>query len=264
MVGLSSLCGLYLAAMSDLSVFDSIASETTGGDKRTLLALLELAAQDGPFTYLEIGSHLGGSLQPFIQDQRCVSIISIDPRPASQPDDRPSGAGRYFYRDNSTDRMRELLAEVPGADMEKLRTIEASTDAIDPATLPELPALCFIDGEHTHRAALRDALFCATVAPTSLIAFHDRGGVGKGIRAFMDVHGGYGNPLPDTIFAVDLSGRGRTDHLQQRPWLWKTANRMHLAGQLAATTPVAWRAAHRVREIRAARHQPPFSAEGRL
>ena len=33
------------------------------------------------FAYLEIGSHLGGSLQVLIQDERCERIVSIDSRP---------------------------------------------------------------------------------------------------------------------------------------------------------------------------------------
>lgn len=230
-----------------LSVFDHIASQTTIGDRKSLLALRELAAAGGSFSYLEIGSHLGGSLQPFVVDERCTSIISIDPRPTSQPDKRLPGAERHHYEDNSTEQMLSLLRAIPGADVGKIKTIEASTEAIDPASISAEPTLCFIDGEHTDIAALRDAIFCAAVAPRSIIAFHDRSAVGTGISAFMRVAGGYGNPLPDTIFAVDLVARGRLDFLQKRPWLWQAANAAGLAGEGAALSSLMWSVVRRMR-----------------
>jgi hypothetical protein len=217
-----------------LRVFDHIKSQTSTGDKLSLLALRELAAADGPFTYLEIGSHLGGSLQPFVVDEHCTAIISIDPRPLSQPDNRLPKGEHVDYEGNSTERMLSLLGEIPGADISKITTIEAGTQAIDPSSITADPALCFVDGEHTDAAALRDALFCASVAPRSIVAFHDRDVVGRGISAFMRVAGGYGHPLPDSIFVVDLADRGRLDFLQQHPWLWRAANVAGIAGEAAA------------------------------
>src|SRR5206468_2781481 len=43
----------------ELNVFNHIESQTSAGDKRSLLKLKGLVAEEGPFTYLEIGSHLG-------------------------------------------------------------------------------------------------------------------------------------------------------------------------------------------------------------
>jgi hypothetical protein len=217
-----------------LRVFDYIESQTSAGDKSSLLALVEVAAAAGPFSYLEIGSHLGGSLQPFVVDERCSAIISIDPRPSSQPDERLPEGERFHYDGNSTERMLSLLGDIPGADTSKIRTIEASTEAVDPASIPEHPALCFIDGEHTDLAVLRDAIFCATVAPRSVIAFHDLHVVGRGISAFMRVVDGYGHPLPDNIFVVDLGGRRRFDSLLRRPGQWRAANAARVAGEGAA------------------------------
>lgn len=231
----------------DIRVFDRIESQTTDGDRESLLFLKELVASAGTYAYLEIGSHLGGSLQPHLLDERCTAVISIDRRPASQPDKRLSDGQRHVYEGNSTARMRSLLAQLPGADLTKLTTIDADTQAIDPESITERPALCFIDGEHTDLAALRDALFCAAVAPRSIIAFHDRGAVGRGISAFMRVRGGYGNPLPDTIWSVDLGGRRRLDKAQRRPWLWHAANAVGLAGEGAALTPLLWSAARALR-----------------
>lgn len=234
-------------AAEPLGVFDHIESQTTASDKRSLLALRDLAAADGEFSYLEIGSHLGGSLQPFVVDERCTRIISIDPRPLSQPDKRLPEGEHHHYEGNSTERMLSLLSAIPAADASKITAIDAGAEAIDPASITMEPTLCFIDGEHTDMAALRDAMFCAAVAPRSIIAFHDRGAVGRGISAFMRVAGGYGNPLPDTVFVVDLAGRRRLDSLQRRPWLWRAANAAGIAGEVGALSPFLRSAARRLR-----------------
>jgi hypothetical protein len=234
----------------DLRAFDHIASQTFDGDRRSLLALRELAAADGDFAYLEIGSHLGGSLQPFVVDPRCTAIVSIDSRPPSQPDKRLPDGEHFHYDGNSTRRMLSLLAEIPGADLRKITTIEAATDAIDPASVGVEPTLCFIDGEHTDLAVIRDAVFCATVAPRSMIAFHDRGVVGRAINAFVRVSGGYACPLPDDMFVVDLGGRGRMDFLMARPWRWRAANALGVAGAGAELMPRVRAAARRRRPDR--------------
>jgi hypothetical protein len=188
------------------------------------------------YVYLEIGSHLGGSLQVPVADPLCTQIISVDPPPAIQPDSRAELEYRAAYPDNSTERMRELLQSVPGADIGKLTCIEASTEAIDPATISHRPRLCFIDGEHTSSAALRDALFCAQLAPNAAIAFHDRLTVREAVAAFLGVRGGFGYPMPNAIFVVEpmpvLWHDERVKRLSSRRRLWEMANRTRLAGPL--------------------------------
>lgn len=222
--------------MTDKEVrdFRHIESQMSLGDKRSLLDLRDLVAQSGPFSYLEVGSHLGGSLQPFVVDDRCTAIFSIDPRPPSQPDNRLPKTERYRYEDNSTERMLSLLNEIPEANIDKIKTFEADTKSIDPSLIGPEPALCLIDGEHTDVAALQDALFCAAAAPRSVVAFHDRGVIGRGIGAFMRVIKCYGHSLPDSLFVVDLTNRGRAEHLQRHPMLWRMANTVGIAGEIAA------------------------------
>jgi hypothetical protein len=232
---------------AQLRVFDHIESQTSVGDRCSLLALRELVARDGPYAYLEIGSHLGGTLQPFVVDERCRAIVSIDSRPASQPDNRLPEGEHYRYDGNSTDRMLSLLSEIDGADTSKIRTIDAGTDAIAPSSIVEAPTLCLIDGEHTDVAALRDALFCAAVAPRSIIAFHDRRVVARAISAFMRVAGGYGHPLPDNVFVVDFGGQRRMDFLQERPWTWRAANAAGIAGEGAVVSPFVRSVSRRLR-----------------
>jgi hypothetical protein len=188
----------------DTSLFDHVPTQTSESDRRSLLALHHACREvHGSFAYLEIGSHLGGSLQAFLADARCTSIVSIDPRPARQPDTR----GTFDYPDNTTARMLEHLASVPGAELGKLHTIEASTADVSPRDLPARPRLCLIDGEHTNEAALRDGRFCLeAVDGDGAIVFHDRRLVRGAIKELLDelagvAHRGY--PLMGSVYVVE-------------------------------------------------------------
>jgi hypothetical protein len=106
--------------------------------------------------------------------------------------------------------MLERLHEVPGASIAKLYTYETDTLALDPAALPVGPELCFIDGEHTHAAALVDARFCRrAAADRAAVVFHDRAVVPGAIADFLDDLAGDGEPffayaLPSQLFVVEL------------------------------------------------------------
>jgi hypothetical protein len=192
-----------LAAL-DTSLFARIKSQTSELDRVSLLALHNACREvHGGFSYLEVGSYVGGSLQVLVADPRCESITSIDSRPASAPDVR----GTSEYRRNTTARMLELLGAVPGADLAKLQTIEADTSAISPEHLPAAQ-LCLIDGEHTYEAVLKDARFCRRVVrDDGALAFHDRRLVRPAIELFLgdlrDVpHEGYA--LLGQVYVVEV------------------------------------------------------------
>ncbi|MDX6677166.1 MAG: 1-O-methyltransferase [Solirubrobacteraceae bacterium] len=172
----------------------------TAWDRRSLLALHAAVAERQPsFGYLEIGSFRGGSLQVLMRDPRCARAISIDPRTAITPDDE---RGTCTYDDNTTERMISALAGLPGAAMDKLVTYDASPEALAVASLPQPLHLAFIDGEHTDRAALRDARFCAAaLGGRGVIAFHDHQIVGGAIRAFLR------EAWPDVSHAIAFTGR---------------------------------------------------------
>src|SRR6185295_1456922 len=106
----------------DLTLFENIESQTSDLDKRSLLAC-ELAVRSlrDSYVYLEIGSHLGGSLQPYVVDEKCERIFSIDKRPPLQPDERGLN---YKYENNSTARMLENLKKVSNAGLEKITCID--------------------------------------------------------------------------------------------------------------------------------------------
>lgn len=168
-----------LAAL-DTGLFQPIKTQTSRDDKRSLLLLQHLLRQSGPYTYLEIGSHLGGTIQPHFADPRCALIYSIDKRPMAQPDER----GRvYQYRENSTARMLDnLRAAYPAARHDKIVTFDCDAQGVAGGSIHQRPQLCFIDGEHTNPAVWSDFQFCRRVChPDAIIAFHDTCYIFEGI-----------------------------------------------------------------------------------
>src|SRR3954470_24589215 len=121
----------------DPKLLKGIKSQTKKGDRSSLLALHAACVERyGTFDYLEIGSHLGGSLQALARDERCTRIVSIDLRPEATPDER----GKLIpYQGNSTQRMLDGLAALAGADVAKIHTIDADTRTLDPGDLPVRP-----------------------------------------------------------------------------------------------------------------------------
>jgi Methyltransferase domain len=155
----------------DLSLFKGVGTQSSDGDRRSWLAVQRSVRKPSGYTYLEIGSYLGGSLQQHLVDPWCRQIISIDNRPASPPDDRGEG---FHYVDNSTARMLDNLRRVAPDQLSKVICYDVDAKEIDPRAIPGLPEFCFIDGEHTHAAVLSDFEFCLSVcAPNAAICFHD-------------------------------------------------------------------------------------------
>jgi hypothetical protein len=197
-----------LAAL-DLTLFQYVLSQTTDGDKRSLLGLqrgLREPNREKGYVYLEIGSYLGGSLQPYVADPLCRKIISIDPRPPSLPDIR----GAQSYVENTTQNMLRELGRVPGADLDKLVTLEEGTDSLNPASIQPQPDFCFVDGEHTDAGVWRDSQFCqAVLKGRGWIAYHDANIVYEGLLAVVTglqragtVFRAYN--FEDSIFLIEL------------------------------------------------------------
>jgi len=202
-----------LAAL-DAGLFQYVPSQTFAEDKKSLLALqAAVRAQHPSYVYLEIGSFMGGSLQPHLMDDRCGQIISIDQRRGVYPDVRETTA----YANNTTAHMLEHLGRVPGGDLKKIRSIDGSTDAIAPGSVGATPDLCFIDGEHTDEAVVRDGLFCLSVVDADgCLVFHDANLVFKGLDRFIGElvkKNVRFRPyvLPETLFVVDLGAAGYRD-----------------------------------------------------
>ncbi len=191
----------------DLRLFEKITSQSTDHDKQSLLAC-ELAVREmAPrYNYLEIGSYLGGSIQPHLLDPLCRRIYSIDKRPVSQPDARGYD---WAYLNNSTARMMKMLEEV-SSDTSKITTIDGDTKTIDKSEITDKIQLCFIDGEHTDEAVASDFRFCLSVlAANAAIVFHDAQIIYNGIAAAL----GYLEEnkfrfrayiLPHVVFVVEI------------------------------------------------------------
>lgn len=156
----------------DLKLFEKINSQSVEDDKKSFLACQFATRELKPdYNYLEIGSYLGGSIQPHLLDAKCAKIYSIDKRPLSQPDSRGVD---YIYLNNSTARMMELLKEVAPEAIDKITTIDGDTRQINPSQVSDKMHLCLIDGEHTDEAVLSDFKFCLNVLDKSgAILFHD-------------------------------------------------------------------------------------------
>lgn len=191
----------------DLRLFEKITSQSTDSDKQSLLACQLGVRELSPgYTYLEIGSYLGGSIQPHLIDPKCRSIYSIDKRPYSQPDARGYS---WIYQNNSTAKMLELLSGV-SADTTKMITIDGDTKSIDLSQVSERVDLCFIDGEHTDEAVISDFKFCLNVLKENgAIVFHDAQITYDGIASCIEDLEKNGvkftaYALPNIVFVIEI------------------------------------------------------------
>ena len=191
----------------DLKIFEKIKTQLTDNDKQTLLGCQFAVRNLLPkYNYLEIGSYLGGSIQPHLLDEKCARVYSIDKRPLRQPDERGVD---YIYLNNSTARMLELLSEVAPAD--KITTIDGDTRReVKPSQIEEKIQMCFIDGEHTDEAVLSDFKFCLEVLDENgAILFHDSAinynAIANCVQYLKDNGIEFrANSLPDAVFVVEI------------------------------------------------------------
>lgn len=156
----------------DLNLFTKINSQSSDEDKQSWLALqCAIRGNKNTYTYLEIGSHLGGSIQQHLADPRCKKIYSIDPRPESQPDERGI---KFEYSKNSKETMLNLLKTVDMSHLDKITCFDCVASSVNKSMISPRPDFCFIDGEHTVEAVVSDFDFCFSVIDTkAVIAFHD-------------------------------------------------------------------------------------------
>jgi len=198
-----------LAAL-DLAVFAHIPAQLTDSDKRSLLAVQKALREYFPeYIYLEIGSHLGGSIQPHLQDPRCKHIYSIDKRPLQVADERGYNVP---YPENSTAHMLKLLREIDPHAEQRIACFDMDASAVDPAAITPAPQLCLIDGEHTDHAAISDFAFCRRVlGERGVILFHDPNIIYIALTGILESLRKAGTPfhayaLPSSVFVLELGG----------------------------------------------------------
>lgn len=229
----------------DTAVF-RVETQSTLNDRTSFLRVQNFARSVfGRYVYLEVGSHIGGSLFPHLIDPSCEAAISVDPRPAAQPDER---AEVFHYAENSAARMRAVLSGwLPPAGMTKLTTIDSDvsdvrSDAVDPKA-----TLALIDGEHTDTACFSDFVgVLPLMNPDCIVSFHDANLIGDAIlnaERFLK-HLGITHEtvfLPDTVAVMGLGRLASAvrDHLkpyaqdratyldQSRRELWSHIARVH-------------------------------------
>ncbi|NBV24068.1 MAG: class I SAM-dependent methyltransferase [Proteobacteria bacterium] len=207
----------------DLSLFKTIESQSSEDDRRSFMALNSAFRQwkGGKFTFLEIGSYKGGSLQSYVADPGCTKIISMDPRPKFTQDAREKTSD---YSHVTTQDMLDLLAKVPGADVKKVIPIEKGTDQMKPSELPFKPDFCFIDGEHTDTTVVRDARFCLNaMGPDCAMAFHDGDIIYLGLDMFLAELAASGRKfraynLPSSVFVIELGECRLSQAEPMRSW----------------------------------------------
>lgn len=155
-----------------LDVFQ-IETAMTTGDRKTLLRLRSLVSEiHGPYAYLEVGSDMGGSLLPFLNDDLCQTVVSVDLRPAEVPDER---GVTFVFEENTTAAMLQRLATyVADEQLAKLVTFDCDIADLGTSDLSSTVDLAFIDGEHTNIACFSDFVHLLPhMSADGLIAFHD-------------------------------------------------------------------------------------------
>ncbi len=192
----------------DLKLFEKIKSQSSDDDKQSLLACqLAVRKLKPDYKYLEIGSYLGGSIQPHLLDEKCARIYSIDKRPLHQPDSRGVD---YTYLNNSTERMMEFLRAVAPEKIGKVTTIDGDTRRINSSEIEDKMSLCLIDGEHTDEAVFSDFRFCLKVLDENgAIVFHDASitynGIADSIEYLKENSIKFrAYSLPDIVFVIEI------------------------------------------------------------
>jgi hypothetical protein len=146
-----------------------IESQTSPTDKLALLQVRNILRKNlASYTYLEIGSYMGGSLSPFLKDPQCREILSVDERNRQQPDERGM---KFDYSGITNQTMIDNLKK-HGFDVRKLKTFDGSISDYHEAG--DEFDLVFIDGEHTDVACFRDFIHSfKLLKENSVIVFHD-------------------------------------------------------------------------------------------
>ena len=166
----------------DTSIF-TIVTALSQSDKAVYLELQNILGSLHPgYCYLEVGSERGGSIIAPLSDSRCGALISVDPRPEIQPDERGVS---FRFPENTTAKMLDTLAAagISQRALGRLRTFDT-----DIADLPFWPVstkahLAFIDAEHTNQAVFRDWLNVSRfIEWDSIVAFHDANLVFDGLE----------------------------------------------------------------------------------
>lgn len=206
----------------DIAVFQ-VETESTFSDRISFLRVQNFARSVfGHYVYLEVGSHIGGSLFPHLIAPTCEAVISVDPRPAAQPDER---AEVFHYAENSAARMIAVLSvRLPPAAMAKLTTLDSDVSDVRPEAIEPKATLALIDGEHTNTASFSDFLgVIPLMKPDAIVSFHDANLIADAIlnaERFLG-HLGIAHEtlfLPDTVAVIGFGRLASAVRDQLQPY----------------------------------------------
>jgi len=155
-----------------------ISSQTSNSDKKVIINIINLIKKNKKkkFNYLEIGSFLGGSLTPFLMENKCKFIMSIDKRNQKQNDERSE---EWSYENVSEQDMLNKLKQY-NLNVNKLKTFNGDIKDFKTTTKFDL---AFIDGIHTDINTFSDFLHTLKkINKDSIILFHDSSIIYKSIN----------------------------------------------------------------------------------
>ena len=154
----------------------AVPAQINSSDVRALISIMDFVSSHGAYSYLEIGSYLGGSLQWHLSNPQCQRVVSIDKR--SQEKIKDERHIDYAYTVTTRDMLNALTSNnVP---IDKLTAIDGTVDNIPSGLQFDL---VFIDAEHTNQAVFYDGQKClAAVNDHAVIMFHDDWIVYQGIE----------------------------------------------------------------------------------
>lgn len=207
----------------DTSVF-SVLSAASENDRTSFLRLQQvIRTHVQPYTYLEIGSEIGGTLVPYLLDDTCKSAVSIDLRPLEVPDER--GVVFDYGTANTTARMLDTLTKAVGSvPLRKLTCLVCDASSVRVDQLPARPQFAMIDGEHTNTACFSDVIsLLPLIADDAVIAFHDANLICDAIENAekMLTHIGIEHAtvfLPDCVAAIGLRGMANVVRSELSPF----------------------------------------------
>lgn len=157
-----------------------IPSQTSINDKIFILKTINILNKKlNTYKYLEIGSYLGGSLTPFLLDENCKKIFSIDKREQCIADARDE---LWNYKNITENDMLNTIKQL-GLNYKKILCFNGdiknfkSKDKFD---------LIFIDGEHTNVKCFEDFIYSENlIKKNSIIMFHDSSIIHKALELIL-------------------------------------------------------------------------------
>jgi hypothetical protein len=225
----SSDDGRFVDAL-DVGIF-CIPTAASENDRRSLLRI-QGCVRDKPYSYVEIGSELGGSLVPHLADPQCTSAYSIDLRVTFQADER---AEIFYYPADGEEAMIAGLSErFDERSLRKLKTFRCDASQLPLGDIPTKASLAFIDAEHTNVACFSDALsILRFLEPDAIISFHDANLIADAIQNFESMLRFLGLTvstvfLPDCVAAIGIGAM--SDAVTQRLQPFSLPREEYLAG----------------------------------